>query len=238
VLASDFRSDGIEVDAHLIESGEAFEAVAEKIGELQPDLVLMGTHGRSGLDRLLMGSVAEKTIRHSECPVLVVPTGATIPTDGNLGHALVAVDFSEASRAALRVGKSLAHAPGLSLSVLHVLDRPQGPFLTSKFDPRELAGQRKAAVRLIRSELGNARAQVEIVEGVPSEEILRQATNISAQWLILGTRGLSGVERLLTGSVTERVTRLSPLPVMTVPSPPVPAQSPEGAWLLSQLQTG
>lgn len=107
--------------------------------ELPADLIVMGTHGLSGFERLLLGSVTEKVLRKAPCPVLTVPRLAT----GGTARAVIfktivcAVDFSEASRRALDYALSLAQEAGGRLLLLHALEGPQ-PALTAQFDVQKV----------------------------------------------------------------------------------------------------
>lgn len=160
-LASEFQQRGIDASTHLVTSGEAHDAVCAQLDQLRPDLVILGTHGRSGVDRVLMGSVAEKTIRHASCPVLVVPPKAPlIPVADRLGRVLVPVDFSATSRAALRDAKSLAVEHGVRLEIVHVIDAQRGPFVSARLSTEQLENHRQAATKLISAELATTPAQI------------------------------------------------------------------------------
>ena len=85
-----------------------FEGIMEAATDRQPDLIVIGTHGHSRFSRLLMGSTAEKVLRHAPCSVLTVRAGTPIPEDGRFQKILVPVDFSDHSATALRAARGLA----------------------------------------------------------------------------------------------------------------------------------
>src|SRR5690606_34769986 len=101
----------------------AAPAILQYARDQEMDLVVMGTHGRRGLRRLFLGSVAEEVVRLSVCPVLTVHAGP-IRSEALFGDILVPIDFSPHSKAALRAAASLAPELGASLDLLHVVEEP------------------------------------------------------------------------------------------------------------------
>jgi nucleotide-binding universal stress UspA family protein len=195
-----------------------FDAIMDKVNDLRPDIVVMATHGRTGLNRFLMGSEAEKVLRHADCNVL------TLRPDARLGgspdgfrHALVAVDFSDHARRALHITRSLLSRSG-RVTMLHVVD-PIPHFyyaggVTSRF---QLDPDLQARVEeRLREWSSDAESDIRVMEGSPAEEIVRAADALGADVVAIGSRGLTGLEHVLLGSVAERVCRFARLPVLTV----------------------
>src|SRR5439155_13561294 len=118
----------------VITEGRADRRILEHAASLPADLIVLGTHGRSGFEHLLLGSVAEKVLRQARCPVLTVPpkSGAAPPLYKRL---LCPVDFSEPSIRALRFALSIAQESGPHVTVLHAFEwTADEAFLTEQFD--------------------------------------------------------------------------------------------------------
>jgi nucleotide-binding universal stress UspA family protein len=207
--------------------GTATAEVLRLATDLPADLVVMGTHGRSGFERLMLGSVTERVLRRSPCPVLTVPVRApvAVPVNGLFGRVLCAVDFSPASLRALALAQSLAGEAAARLSVLHVVEP------VSVFAPVAATGpnlpaasaelSREARHRIEKLIDGDTRAFTDVAEivvaGKPYQEILRVATEQQADVIVIGAHG---GRRGLTafGSTTNHVVRQASCPVLTVPA--------------------
>jgi nucleotide-binding universal stress UspA family protein len=209
---------GLQVEISTARGFSPYEAIAVKVEELEPDLIVMGTHGRSGVGKLLLGSVAEKVLRHAPCSVLTLRNDATIAGESNgLQRVLVPVDFTDFSRRALESARSLVSEKG-SLTVVHVVASPIHPSfyaggITELFQidpelPNRIRGNLEAW-------LGDQPGEIIVTEGDAAAEILKTADETRAELIVMGTRGLSGLDHLLMGSVTERVVRTSKVPVLT-----------------------
>ncbi len=182
------------------------------------DLIVMATHGRRGVRRFLMGSVAEELVRTAECPVF------TIPCEGSgLGDVVLApVDFSEGSREALRYAKEVAARRGAALHVLHVVETPTWPApypVSLGFRPvSEVVADALVALEAFERETPGPALDpiVRVVTGVPAASIRDYATEAGAGIVVISTRGRSGFDRLIMGSVAERFLRMAPCPVLTI----------------------
>jgi nucleotide-binding universal stress UspA family protein len=190
------------------------------------DLIVIGTHGRGGFARLVLGSVAEKVIRLAPCPVLIVPTRARgAAAEGAPFKTIVcALDFSPASLVGLRHALSLAQESGSRLCLVHVLDWPTDRPVPPGLGP-ELASVRRSTEDAARLELKAAVTEEarqwcdcreEVAVGRPYEEILRIASERDADLIVLGMHGRTIVERALFGSTATQVVRRSSCPVLTV----------------------
>lgn len=193
--------------------GYAEEAVA--------DLVVMGTHGRTGLERAMLGSVAEKVVRRALCPVLTVPPGAE--PDG-IGRIVVPVDFSEHAQRALTHAGALAGEFGAHLDALHVvydvtLPSAYGMGPLGVAGPEVLDRSREALARLVEESVPAGvhwEAHTEI--GYAATDIVRFAERHDAGLIVMATHGWTGLKHFLLGSVTEKVVRHAPCPVFRVHS--------------------
>jgi nucleotide-binding universal stress UspA family protein len=193
------------------------------------DLIVMGTHGRRGVRRVLMGSVTEEVVRLSECPVFTVGGHETCDADWSIRRIVAPVDLSDHAPRTERHAAALAAVYGARLDLLYVIDEgmlPVGAFPivgTAHVSPDE--AERRAQDVLERhatdleknfSTIGDVGAVVRI--GRPASEIATFAKEHEADLVVVGTHGRSGVERLLMGSVAEQVIRTAPCPAFTVKS--------------------
>jgi nucleotide-binding universal stress UspA family protein len=181
----------------------------------------MGTHGRRGVRRLFLGSVAEEVLRRAEVPVMVVPERGG---SGPFLHVLAPTDFSAVSRLALPVAAAVADLYGTRLSLLHVVEpMPLLVALAGLATVNDLLpdlrpeAERDLAALTRSGGPAFARAEGHVVEGRAAEAITAFAAAHGADLLVMAKHGLHGVDRLLLGSVTERVVRTAPCAVLTLP---------------------
>jgi nucleotide-binding universal stress UspA family protein len=217
---------GVPLAAEVIEGGPA-RTIVERASTLPADLVVLGTHGRGGFERLVLGSVTERVLRHAPCPVLTVPPRApdAIPAWPILyKRILCAVDFSPSSSKALSYAASLAMEADAHLSLLHVVETPVPalePVLTSGSGLGPLEQElRASALRRLRGSLGDdTRTYCDVHEAVttgkPYREILRYAEQETVDVIVMGVHG--GVAGALAfGSTTNNVVRAAPCAVLTL----------------------
>lgn len=209
-----------------VSEGAPHEAIEGYVADHGVDAVVMGTHGRTGVGRVLMGSVTEKTVRTVDVPVLTVheeapafePSRVAIPTDG-----------SEAAEAAEGVAIALAGEYGATVEAISVVDTftltagsdPASPRVRAVEDVREALTERaESAVGSVEADGEAAGVPVETTVGVgrTHERILAAAGEHDADVIVIGTHGRGGVERFVLGSVAEKVLRLADRPVLVVPS--------------------
>lgn len=214
------RGAGLEAAADLREGNPASEIV-QVAGELPADLIVMGTHGRGGFRRLVLGSVAETVLRTAPCPVLTVPPRApNLPGPRFLQRLLCATDFSPASEAAVRYAVSLAEEAQACLLLVHVLDRTRSHGTEEAGADDEADVEQAARARLRDSLPPEARdwcLPVEIVTcGKVAPEILRLAREREAGLIVMGFHGRSLLDPKAFGSATHRVVREATCPVLTV----------------------
>jgi nucleotide-binding universal stress UspA family protein len=212
-------SSGIEVERY-VHSGTVPDCILSFADSQGVDLIVMGTHGRHGFDRLTMGSATEKVLRKAHCPVLVVRKPAhdfVRPGDSlepvRLKKILFCTDFSEYSNRALAYALSLAMEYNAELTLLHVLeDVPPDDDL-----------QKCVAVitqRLEELAPADARDWCEVRPAVrigkPYQQILQIALEMETELVVMGVRGRSAVDLALFGSTTHRVIQLGTSPVLAV----------------------
>lgn len=186
------------------------------------DLIVMGTHARSGLAHAILGSTTEGVLRSSEIPVLTARE--TVPDRGHtFGTALVAVDDSDPSDAALKLAAKLA-ARGTKLIVCHAVDTMKlyENATTFGYDPTPMADELRGEARAtIERAVANAgltidAANIAVVEGDPVTAILETAQERGADLIVVGSHGRRGITRLVLGSVAEDVVRNATTPVLVI----------------------
>jgi len=191
------------------------------------DLIVMGTHGRRGLRHLLLGSVAEEVVRLSSSPVLTIhEQKAPVPVAGSMERILVPVDFSDHAKTALRYAKALAEEYGSTLQVLHIIEESVHPSyyiagMSSIFDLEpDIKPKSEDAMRKLfeTAEGPQVSATYHLEEGQAAHEIAKFASAQKSDMIVISTHGLTGIEHLLVGSITEKVIRLADCPVFTVKS--------------------
>jgi nucleotide-binding universal stress UspA family protein len=213
----------IPVDVSVAEGDVAAEILAEAGSA---DMVVMGTHGRSGFEHLVLGSVTEKVLRKATCPMLTIPRAAPDATGAvpSLFHRIVAaVDFSDPSMHALDYGLSLAEEADAHLTIVHVIHVPEHIALWFEHGHAvsPIREMQAAAERRLRSAVADdVRAHCHVSErvevGDPYREILRVADEEHAGLIVLGAHGQTVIERMFVGSTAQHVVRHAACPVLTV----------------------
>ena len=213
-----------------IASGQPARGILDAALRLPADMLVMGTHGAGGFERLVLGSVTEKVLRKASCPVLTVPPHAHTRRRP-FARVLCAVDFSESSLAGLAYAVSLARQSSAALTAIHVIEwpwqEPPAPSL-AELEPataEALAEYRRyceagASARLKSCLAEAAEAGQEtstlIAHGKPYAEILRVAAAEDADLIAIGVRGRGAADLGLFGSTTNHVVRRAACPVLTV----------------------
>ncbi len=209
-----------------VREGAIVASILEEARHLPADLIVMGTHGATGFEHLVLGSVTEKVLRKASCPVLTVP-----PAAGPAGPAalpfktiLCAIDFSAWSLVGLQFGVSLAEESGGRVLAVHVLDWPFDRVPSSDFTLDALAFRRQLEDQA-RRELSAAipadlRARCPVAElvvtGKPYAQILLLAHDEHADAIVMGVHGRSAVNLAFFGSTTNHVVRAAACPVLTI----------------------
>lgn len=221
-VARAYRAEGLRVVPDQIVGFSEAQGILEYAVRIEADLIVMGTHGRRGVGRLLLGSVAEQVARLAEAPVLTVGAAHEVPRP--LRRFLVPVDFSDSTPAALAHAVALAEAFGAYLDVLHVVSEVSlpgvygiEPVLVAVPDVQ--ARVREALVRETETAAGTAVPyDVHVLVGFPARDIADFAALQQTDLIVLSTHGRTGLRRLLMGSVAENVIRLAPCAVLTLKS--------------------
>ena len=218
---------GVSVKS-ILQEGPVLPRILEEARALWADLIVMGTHGATGFEHLLLGSMTEKVLRKAPCPVLTVPPaagpapGAPAPPKPPPG----AVAFSPWWMAGLRLASSMAEESGGRLIAAYVLDLPADrlPWTQYTLEPEAFRRQREADARrelttAISPELRTWCDITEVVAvGKPHEKILCLAREYQADAIVIGVHGRGAVDLAFFGSTANQVVRAASCPVLTVRS--------------------
>ena len=198
------------------------EAIISYAQDQDVDLVVMGTHGRRGMDRLLSGSVSEEVVRGAPCPVFtVLATDAEdhVPT---ISRVLAPVDLSDQSDLIVNHATALADAYDTPLDLLHVVEEAAYPSAYG-LDPLtpalpDVQDRAREALETLAGELDlhPGPVNVHVLAGNAARDIVEFADEQEADLIVMATHGRTGLERFLIGSVAEKVVRRARCPVFTL----------------------
>lgn len=204
-----------------IREGTVHEVIRDYAKEHDVDLVVVGTHGRSGVSKLMYGSVTERVIKTVHTPIIVIP-----PEGGEMPDAVVvAYDFSGPSKRAAEVADAIHGVFKGPVHMVHSYLDVWGEYTDRGAVVGEAAEKRREALHLGLEEMLSKEAkelfpgdapsvQPHLVTGDPAEGLLRVAHNTGATLICAGTTGKSGIERLLIGSVARRLLHDSKVPLL------------------------
>ncbi len=221
---------GITIEAVVREGNTAAE-ILEQAASMKADLLVIGTHGRSGFERLVLGSVAEKVLRKASCPVMTVPGGLpdAVPAGPVLyKRILCPVDFSESSLRALKYAISMAQEADAQLVVLHIVEHEfpnTADMPTFVYDAGMTVGdflkkRDEALHRRLQETVAGADEFCSVESlmtcGKPWREVLRIAAARQSELIVMGVQGRGAADLLFFGSTTQHVVREAPCPVLTL----------------------
>jgi nucleotide-binding universal stress UspA family protein len=221
-FAGDLR-DQVPMDVVLLE-GDAARQIVERAREGEADLVVMGTHGRSGFERWVLGSITEKVLRKAPCPVLTVPRATVDAEPGTFHRILCPVDFSPPSILGVKEALSLAEMTKASLTLLHVVQwlpeeelREHRHFQVPEFRAYLERDALRQLNALVPDDARNWCAVREaVVFGKPWPQVLRRAADDAADLIVMGVHGRGAMDLMFFGSTTHHVVREAACPVLTV----------------------
>jgi nucleotide-binding universal stress UspA family protein len=238
--------DDIDTSIHALH-GNPVDTLLDLTGENPESMLVMSTHGRSGLGRLMLGSVADKVLRGASVPIALA-RGASMPLVHGLQRLLVPLDTSAFSETALPVAVDLARRLDATIGLVHVCE----PFWISPYASAvpELSGINEARSSDIEREClthgrtyldriaGDIRADGtrvvwEVRFGKPADEILRAANTTDADLIVMSTHDRSGIRRLALGSVTNEVLHRGTTPILDIPPHIIELQQRDTAELVS-----
>lgn len=224
-LVDALGSPHVAAEARL-EEGSPVQVIVDVARRTHADLLVLGTHGRSGFDRFVLGSVTEKILHKSPCPVVTVPRTIDGPALERVTYARIvcALDDARADNAAFTFAQSLARESKAELVLLHVVEPLPEPtlaevgFYEATQEADMLCHQWTSALDALAApaQAAGPRTRTRVVTGKPGAEILRVAADEHADLIVLGVRGRGAVDLWVFGSTASRVVRHATCPVVTV----------------------
>lgn len=231
VVAAEIRTqlgldDVTDVDLHVLaEAGDAETVILDQALSLGANLIIMGTHGRRGFDRLWHGSVTDRVLQRTPCPVLTVPPhSAPAPDEGIFTRILCPIDFSSSSQQAFGFALDLASQSAGTMTALHVLEwmtdyepAPFGPFTAADYR-RHLITDAEQRLRTLVDGVEHPWCEVTpvVATGRSHREILQTATDMRANLIVMGAQGRGGVGTPIVGATTHQIVRAAECPVLVV----------------------
>ena len=218
--------NGPAIDVEVEEAQDVADAIVRRAVTLGADLIVMGTHGRTGINRWFVGSVAERVLRRAPSPVMVVPPHDRVPTSTvAFKHIVCAIDFSDSSLGALRWALSLAEEADAHLWLLHTIEVPPELRVSAVVTEDEIdqlnASARADALSRLRSLIPDEAARFCSIEtatttGEAAHAILKFAVEHETDLVVMGAQGHGAVDRVIFGSKTRDVIGGARCPVLTV----------------------
>lgn len=214
------EKEGINCETLARHGDEPYKVIVNEAEKNGVDTIIMGRKGRTGLKRLVMGSVTARVIGHTRANVLVVPKSASF----EFRSLLIATDNSPYSERAALEAVNLAKCSGAKLTVISVAGEPMGALEVahSRSMRDKMAEEERdyaeAFVKKIQDLAAKEGASAEgvVITGKPYESIVETAKDKNIDLIVIGSHGRSGLEKLLMGSVAEKVIIFSPCAVLVV----------------------
>lgn len=219
----------VSMDLRITEAGDIHREILTQAEMVAADLLVLGTHGRSGFERLVLGSVAERVVRMAPCPTMIVPRRAADAAPDEpvtFRRILCPIDFSTASTRAVRFALSLVEEASAQLMLLHVIEMPSELLaepISAEIDlDRVRAAASAEAVRQLHALAAGPRPHCTVKplvrEGPVYRAILDTAAERAADVIVMGVQGRGAVDLLVFGSNTARVMRGAACPVLVLPA--------------------
>jgi len=207
---------GIEHEV-MIGEGNIWEVISNLIKEKEIDLIVLGTRGRTGLGKALLGSVAEEILRQAPCPVLTVGPHVTVQPEKatEMSEILYATDLMADFPAAAPYAISLAQENQAHLSLLYVIENPKTGELVR---PAQVAEAKVRKLRQLVSEQAELWCEPKyfVEQGIPAEKILELAEMRHASLIVMGARPVKGFATHLNAGTVHKVVSQAKCPVLTI----------------------
>lgn len=204
--------DGVDV-IPIVRFGKPFLEIIQVAKEENVDLLAIGTHGRAGMDRIILGSVAERIARKARCPVMVVRGKKYV----GFKRIIVPIDLSDCSRIALEYAVATARAHKSKLTILHVYEKSFVEPYVNAANSEEKADEIMKEIERVNEvkyeefletvDLSGVEYEKLLKKGIPETDIAEIAMEQQANLIVMGTHGRSGIKHILIGSTAEEVVR-------------------------------
>jgi nucleotide-binding universal stress UspA family protein len=218
-----------------VERGTAASIIIDEAAADKDTLIIMASHGRSGIHRWLLGSVAEKVLRGTSNPLLLIRASEKAPAEGQatLRSIVVPLDGSKLGELALAPALELARSLGTEVVLVRAYEFPATAYYRADDFPSGAAAFIPSYAELVEEMSREAReyldvkvkeisarepvrVRAEIIEGPAAERIIDLARNAAGSLIAMSTHGRSGLKRWILGSVTEKVARHAESPVLII----------------------
>jgi len=215
------RASAVKVEISM-RTGNVVQEILAQARTSRPDLLVIGTHGRGGVQRLVLGSVAEKVLRLATCPVLTVRRGVRLARRNRspFETILCPTDFSAAANRAVAYAKSLAQEADAKLILMTAVEWPFGEAAVSgavaELRNSIESDASEALTRLLPSSTDGRRTQTVVALGKAGDAIVKVARGRSADLIVMGVSGRGALDVALLGSTAHHVIRSGTWPVLTV----------------------
>ena len=197
--------------------GDVYDEIKRAIEVARPEIVVMGTHGRRGVERWFMGSTTEKLLRHSPVPLITISAAGEKQAAPRFQRILVTTDFSDGTPDALAYAFSVAQENESQISLLHVIHDVAAD-VSGKYRDSLIEGVHKQLNDLVPAEAKNwCDVNTRVDTGIPYRIILRILEDEKIDLVVMNIHGKGMLDRALLGSTAERVVRVAPCPVMLIP---------------------
>lgn len=209
-----------QVEHHVARGINAAPTILEYADAHDADLIVMGSHGRRGFRRLLLGSVTAEVVRISPVPVLVVRHDPDAAAPRDVDRIIVPVDFSTSTEEVLRVASELASTFDVPIQLLHAVEPI--PYVQLAYpvavDHEEFKSHAEGRLDELAGRLaGDGRdVSADAIIGLADEVVIEAAGRTAAPLVVMASHGHTGLARVLLGSTTERLLRRAPCPVLVV----------------------
>ena len=229
--AAQFGGTSLGKVTTVVREGGQVHGILEEAQAWQADLILMATHGRGGIDRVWLGSVADSVVREGKLPVLLIRAQQTTSeTFSRFAHVLIAVDDAQLSKQIIQPAVELARIDRSRLTLLHILH----PWLAPLQVLANAAGIPEMAEDAIRGRIEDAEpelaetawsldaslqdvtAHVQVGQWTVAADILNYASKYGVDLIALATRGRAGLPRAILGSTADEVIRRAQVPVLVL----------------------
>jgi nucleotide-binding universal stress UspA family protein len=219
--ARPLRTAGLVVDELVLEDYDAEGRILEQAASIHADMLVMGTHGRTGLGWLFIGSVTDHVLRKAPCPVLTVPPSAIRTAHPPFKRVLCAVDFSPPSLEAMRFALRLVQEGDTRLTLLHVLPDALSGDAPARDTPAHRRRCDEAALYRLRAVVppdawAFCEPETRVVRGTSYRAIVDVAASEGSDVIVMGVGRKPVLDRLFVGSTTNQVVRHAACPVLTV----------------------
>jgi nucleotide-binding universal stress UspA family protein len=208
-----------------VQTGDPAEIILLHARSLHPDLIVLGTHQRRGIERVRVGSVAERVVRKATVPVLLIPRGRQTSAIKPFTHVAVAVDFGPGTNRVVEQALALTKTSADRITLLHVVSRSSsdvpphlyGYGIPESQDPLIRDAQRSLQLAIPVERETSADIHTRVLLGDPSTRISRAVEDVGADLLVVGVPKRGVVSRALFGTTAARLLRAVRVPILAVP---------------------